>query len=95
MMRCIAWVGRMGCRRFCPLPDWLRQSSIIWVWTPKNRIATIEKVAVNILMAGCVSEFVPSVITALQGMLDDDFDLNGVQATTICISPLTIEWPLG
>ena len=57
---------------------------------PKNRIATIEKVAINSVMAGCLPEFVPSVIAALEAMLEDDFNLNGVQATTNCISPLTI-----
>lgn len=57
---------------------------------PKNRIATVEKVAVNCVMAGCLPEHAPVVIAALEGMLDDDFNLNGVQATTNCVSPLTI-----
>jgi hypothetical protein len=57
---------------------------------PQNRLATIEKIAINCVMAGCRPEHVPVVIAALDGMLDDDFNLNGVQATTNCISPLAI-----
>ncbi|MFQ6026384.1 MAG: hypothetical protein ACE5Q6_02590 [Dehalococcoidia bacterium] len=57
---------------------------------PKNRIATVEKVAVNSVMAGCLPEYVPVVIAALEGVLDDSFNLNGIQATTNCISPLII-----
>ena len=57
---------------------------------PKNRIATIQKVAVNCVMAGCLPEYAPVVLAALEGLLDEDFNLNGVQATTNCISPLAI-----
>ena len=57
---------------------------------PKNRIATVEKVVVNSVMAGCIPEYIPVVIAALEGMLDEDFNLNGIQATTNCISPLAI-----
>ncbi len=57
---------------------------------PKNRLATVEKVVVNSVMAGCLPEYIPVVIAALEGMLDDSFNLNGIQATTNCISPLAI-----
>ncbi len=57
---------------------------------PKNRLATVEKVVVNSVMAGCIPEYIPVVIAALEGMLDDSFNLNGIQATTNCISPLAI-----
>ena len=57
---------------------------------PKNRMATVEKVVVNSVMAGCLPEYIPVVIAALEGMLDDSFNLNGIQATTNCISPLAI-----
>ena len=63
---------------------------IIGLVPPKNRIATIGKVSVNAVMAGCTPELVPSVIAALEGMLDEEFNLNGVQATTNCVAPLTI-----
>ncbi len=57
---------------------------------PKNRLATVEKVAVNCVMAGCKPEYAPVVIAALEAMLHDDFNLNGVQATTNCVTPLVI-----
>ena len=57
---------------------------------PKNRVATVEKVAVNCVMAGCLPQYAPVVIAALEAMLDNAFNLNGVQATTNCVSPLAI-----
>ena len=63
---------------------------IIGIVPPKNRIASIEKIAVNCVMAGCKPHHVPVVIAALEGLLEDSFNLNGVQATTNCVAPLTI-----
>lgn len=57
---------------------------------PKNGIATIEKIVINSIMGGCRPQHVPVVIAALEGMLEKDFNLNGIQATTHCISPLAI-----
>ena len=55
-----------------------------------NRIATVEKVVVNSAMAGCLSEYIPVVIASIEAMLHNEFNLNGIQATTNCISPLAI-----
>ena len=66
------------------------REEIIGEVPPKNRIATIEKVVVNSVMAGCLPEYIPVVIAALEAMLDEAFNLNGIQATTNCISPLAI-----
>ena len=63
---------------------------IVGLVPPKNRVASIEKVAVNCVMAGCQPRHVPVVLAALEGLLDESFNLNGVQATTNCVSPLTI-----
>ena len=57
---------------------------------PKNRIATVEKVVVNSVMAGCLPEYIPVVIASIEAMLHNEFNLNGIQATTNCISPLAI-----
>ena len=38
---------------------------------PKNRIATVEKVVINSVMAGCLPEYIPVVIAALEAMLDE------------------------
>ena len=55
-----------------------------------NRIATVEKVVVNSVMAGCLPEYIPVVIASIEAMLHNEFNLNGIQATTNCISPLAI-----
>lgn len=57
---------------------------------PRNGVATIEKIAINCVMAGCKPEYVPIVIAALEAMLEEQFNLNGVQTTTHCCAPLTI-----
>lgn len=63
---------------------------IIGIVPPRNGIATIEKIAINCVMAGCKPEYVPIVITALEAMLQERFNLNGVQATTNPCAPLAI-----
>ena len=57
---------------------------------PKNGVATVEKVLINCVMAGCLPEYVPVVLAGLRAMLRPAFNLNGVQATTHCVSPLAI-----
>jgi thioredoxin reductase len=49
---------------------------------PQNGIATIEKIAINAVMAGCRPEHLPVVIAAVEAMTSQGFDLFGVQATT-------------
>lgn len=63
-------------------------NEIIGVIPPGNGIATIEKIAINCVMAGCKPEYVPIVIAAVQAMLEERFNLNGVQTTTHCCAPL-------
>ena len=55
-----------------------------------NRIATVEKVVVDSVMAGCLPEYIPVVIASKEAMLHNEFNLNRIQATTNCISPLAI-----
>jgi len=65
-------------------------AQVIGLVPPKNRVATIEKVAINCVMAGCLPEYVPVVLAALDAMLQESFNLNGVQTTTHCCWPLVI-----
>jgi hypothetical protein len=53
-------------------------------------LATVEAVAVNAVMAGCRPEYLPVVLAALEAMLDERFNLSGVQATTFPGGPLTV-----
>jgi hypothetical protein len=52
--------------------------------------ATVEKVAINAVMAGCEPAAMPVLVTALEAMLDPAFNLYGVQATTHPVAPLAI-----
>jgi hypothetical protein len=52
--------------------------------------ATIEKVAINAVMAGCRPGVMPVLVTALEAMLDPVFNLYAVQATTHPVAPLVI-----
>src|SRR5213596_748995 len=57
---------------------------------PNYGRATVEKVAVNAVMAGCRPEYLPVVIAAVEAVCDEAFDLHGVSATTNAPSPLVI-----
>ncbi len=52
--------------------------------------ATVEKIAVNAVMAGCRPDYMPVIIAGVEAMCDDAFDLHGVSATTNFPSPLFI-----
>ena len=65
-------------------------SEVIGVVPPRNGIATIEKIAINCVMAGCKPAYVPIVIAAVEAMLEERFNLNGVQTTTHACAPLAI-----
>jgi hypothetical protein len=57
---------------------------------PVWRQATIEKLAVNAVMAGCDPTYFPVIVAAVEAMLDPTFNLYGVQATTHPVAPLVI-----
>lgn len=57
---------------------------------PAQGIATIEKLAINSVMAGCRPEYFPVIIAAVEAMLEPEHNLNGVQTTTHCCVPLVI-----
>jgi hypothetical protein len=52
------------------------------VLAPKSGAATIEKIAINAVMAGCLPDHLPVVITAVEAIAEEKFGLLGVQTTT-------------
>lgn len=52
--------------------------------------ATVERIAVNAVMAGCRPEYLPVVIAGVEAMCDDAFDLHGVSGTTDAVAPLFV-----
>jgi len=57
---------------------------------PRMRVATIEKLAVNAVMAGCRPEYFPVVLAALEAALDENCRLYGIQTATNNATPLII-----
>lgn len=57
---------------------------------PLKGQATIEKVAANAVMAGCLPSFFPVVAAAVEAILDPDFNLRGVQTTDENVAPLLV-----
>ena len=51
---------------------------------------TVEKVAVNAVMAGCRPEYLPVVLAALEAACTDEFNIHGVLATTMPVGPVVI-----
>jgi hypothetical protein len=60
------------------------------VMPPLWRDCTLEKLAVNAVMAGCEPVYFPVIVAAAQALLDPVFNLYGVQATTHPVAPLVI-----
>ena len=62
---------------------------------PKWAPATVEKIAINAVMAGCLPEYLPVVIGAVEAIYEPRFNLYGVQATTGYVGPaLLVNGPL-
>jgi hypothetical protein len=68
----------------------LRPDQLLGLMAPQNGKVTVEKVAVNAVMAGCRPTYLPILVAALEGLLEEDFDLLGVQTSTGPHSPLLI-----
>ncbi len=57
---------------------------------PAGGVATVEKIAVAAVMAGCLPDYMPVVLAAVRAVLQPEFDLTEMQATTHCTAPLMI-----
>lgn len=68
----------------------LPPSHVLGTMVPRNGTVTIEKIAVNAVMAGCRPTYLPVLIAAVEGLLEPDFDLAGVQTSTGPHSPLLL-----
>lgn len=65
-------------------------ADVVGAIPPADRVATVEVVAANAVMAGAVPEHLPVILTALEAMLDERFNLRGVQCTTHGCAPLVV-----
>ena len=63
---------------------------VVAIAPPNMGVATIEKIAINAVMAGCKPEYLPVVIAAVEAICTDDFNIHGVTATTMGASPVLV-----
>ncbi|MFT7585176.1 MAG: hypothetical protein ACI9EW_001599 [Cellvibrionaceae bacterium] len=58
---------------------------------PPNLVpCTVQKVAINAVMAGCLPEYMPVVLAAVEAALLDEFCMHGLLATTWFSGPIVI-----
>ena len=57
---------------------------------PDNVPCTIEKIAINAVMAGCKPEYFPVIIASVEAALQDRFCMHGLLCTTYFSSPVMV-----
>ena len=55
---------------------------IVGMIPERNRVITAEKVAINAIMAGCLADYMPVVIAAIEAMCQEAFNCHGSSAST-------------
>ncbi|HEX7948552.1 MAG TPA: hypothetical protein VF495_28065 [Phenylobacterium sp.] len=63
---------------------------IVAIVPPSMAPVTVEKIAINAVMAGCKPEYLPVVIAAVEAVCTDEFNIHGVNATTMGASPVLV-----
>ncbi|MDE0927393.1 MAG: hypothetical protein OSA06_01330 [Acidimicrobiales bacterium] len=63
---------------------------VVAVVPPDLVECTVEKAAINAVMAGCLPEYFPVVLTALEAICTDQFNMHGVLATTMSVGPIFV-----
>jgi len=63
---------------------------LVAVVPPNMAPATVEKVAINAVMAGCKPEYLPVVIAAIEACVTEEFNAHGVWATTMGAAPAIV-----
>jgi hypothetical protein len=63
---------------------------IVAVVAPDLVEVTVEKVAINAVMAGCRPEYLPVVIAGIEAICTDEFNIHGLLATTMSVGPVLV-----
>jgi hypothetical protein len=63
---------------------------LVGVVPPYGGRATVEKVAINAVMAGCAGPELPNVLAAVEAACREPFALHGVVATTAPVGPVVV-----
>jgi hypothetical protein len=65
-------------------------TDIIAHLAPGFGVASVERIAINAVMAGCRPELLPVLIAAVEAVADARFNLQGIQATTGPATPFVV-----
>lgn len=68
----------------------LNPEFVVATLEPMNGQATVEKIAVNAVMAGCRPDYMPILMAAVEAVSDPGFDLKGSATTTSPAIPMLI-----
>jgi hypothetical protein len=63
---------------------------VVAVVPPDMVESTVEKVAINAVLAGCKPEYLPVVLAAVEAACTDEFNAHGLLATTMPTAPVVI-----
>src|SRR5262245_15180212 len=66
-----------------PLPP----AHVVGVVEPRRGEATVEKIAVNAVLAGCDPAYFPAVLAAVEAVCEPRFNLYALNTTTCCATP--------
>jgi hypothetical protein len=67
-----------------------RPDEVVGMVPPDLAPCTVEKVAINAVMAGCKPEYLPVVLAAVEAALIDEFGMHGLLCTTMFAGPVVI-----
>ena len=91
--------GRTGCRLCPPTPERVGEfldyvgrspSEILGTEPTKGRVITVEKVAINAVMAGCLPEYFPVVLAAVEALVEPQFNLHAITVSTMGAAVLAV-----
>jgi hypothetical protein len=59
-----------------------RRDEVVARVAPAYGAATVERIAINAVMAGCDPQYLPVLVAATEAIAEPEFNLQGIQATT-------------
>jgi len=68
----------------------MSRDAVIGELDPLKGVASVEKIAVNAVMAGCRPDYFPIVLAVVQAIAEPEFNLRGVQTTDENVTPLIL-----
>jgi len=68
----------------------LAAAQVVGALAPAGKPFTVEKVAVNAVMAGCKPAYMPVILAAVRAMMQPQFNLAALQATTHPVAPFLL-----